>query len=324
MPPSNTPLAPETVARVRELSGRGWSLRRIAAELHIAATSAKKYLDRGPAPPSRPKAAPRLPDPAPEAGGPDLPEPVTFGSSPVKFDAPGKWLVMGDHHIPYHCPASIRAAVEDGKRFGATGVLLNGDVLDFYGLSRHYREPNKGRVKEEIEKGREFLAWLRSQFPHADLTFKLGNHDERMRRFLAERAPELFDLDDLQLDRLLRCDDTGTEVVGDKRVIMLGKLAVLHGHEYRGGGGVQPSRWLYLRTGDSALTNHFHRVDHYTFRTVSDREVGMWSVGCLCSLKAEYMPLNQWGNGWGLVEVFAGGQYAVTNRQRLRCGRVVG
>jgi predicted phosphodiesterase len=328
------PIPDATKARVRELAAEThprtkkplWSQAAIGAEVGISKASVCGILKAEPVggPVAAPVAGPaRMPDPAPEAGGPSLPDAIDFDSSAVVFDAPGKWVVMGDHHIPYHSPDAIRAAVDDARRFGATGVLLNGDVLDFYALSNHYREPDKGRVKDEIERGREFLRWLRSQFPGAAIQWKYGNHDERLRRYLAERAPELFDLDDLQLDRLMRAADVGVGVVGDKRVVMLGKLAVVHGHEYRGGGGVQPSRWLYLRTGDSTLTNHFHRTDHYTFRTVTDREVGMWSVGCLCHMKPAYMPLNQWSQGWALVEVSAGGRYTVTNRQRLQCGRVV-
>jgi predicted phosphodiesterase len=312
-----------------ELDARGrplWSAPEIGKKLGIGKTTVREALKAKPVggPSAAPGAGPaRMPDPAPEAGGPSLPEPENADLPRVAYDAPGKWLVIGDLHLPFHDPDAIRAAVDDGRRAGVSGVLVNGDMLDFYALSNHYREPDKGRVKDEIEKGRAFLHWLRSQFPTAQLSYKLGNHDERLRRYLAERAPELFDLDDLQLENLLRVRDHGVEVVGDKRVVMLGKLAVIHGHEYRGGGGVQPSRWLYLRTGDSALTNHFHRVDHYTFRTINDREVGMWSVGCLCHKSPAYLPLNQWGTGWAMVEVSAGGRYTVTNRQRLQCGRVV-
>lgn len=269
-----------------------------------------------------PAGEPELPEPVPEAGGAALPDSLAVETGPFVADGASRWLVMGDVHLPYHAPDAVRAAVADGKRFGADGVLLNGDVLDFYQLSRFSRDPSKARVKVELEQGREFLRWVRAQFPKARIVFKEGNHDERLRTFLADRAPEVFDLEDLDLRKLLRAGDVGCEWVADKRVVMVGKLPVIHGHEYRGGGGVQPSRWLYLRTGDTALTNHFHRTDHYTFRTITDREVGMWSVGCLCYLKPSYASLNQWTHGWATVEV-SGGGFTVANRQRLRDGRVV-
>lgn len=316
-------ISADQIAAIAACAARGMNKTDTAAELGINRGTVHKHWPSQPAAPSVPTAVPRLPDPVPEAGGPSLPEPVDVKYEPFVANDPARWLCIGDLHLPYHSPEAIKAAVDDGKRIGATGVLINGDMLDFYGLSNHYREPNKVRVKEEIEKGREFLRWLRSQFPHARILYKLGNHCERLRRYLAERAPEIFDLEDLHLHKLLRTENEGVEVIEDKRVVMLGKLAVIHGHEYRGGGGVQPSRWLYLRTGDSTLTNHFHRVDHYTFRTIGGREIGMWAVGCLCHMAPDYMPLNQWGAGWATIEVSAGGMFTVTNRQRLQSGRVI-
>ncbi len=313
------PLADDVVTRVRELLAQGWTHARIRAETGVSMGGISAIRNATPA--TGPE--PDLPEPLPEGGGAELPASLADSKPAFVADGATRWLVMGDIHLPYHAPEAVRAAVDDGKRFGADGVLLNGDTLDFYSLSHHYREPDKARVKVEIEQGRELLRWVRAQFPKARLVYKEGNHDERLRRYLAERAPEVFDLEDLHLPQLLKADAVGADWVGDKRVVMVGKLPVIHGHEYRGGGGVQPSRWLYLRTGGSAMTNHFHRTDHYTFRTITDVEVGMWSVGCLCYLKPSYLPLNQWSHGWALVEVSKDGGFTVQNRQRLKCGRVV-
>lgn len=265
----------------------------------------------------------RLPDPAPEAGGPSLPDACVLDYSPHIIDTVGVCGILGDVHIPYHDKPTIERWVDECKRSGAKTLLLNGDVLDCYQVSDHYRDPSKPRMREEIERGRQFLEYLRSQFPRTRIVFKEGNHDERFKRYLATRAPEVFDLEDVWLPNLLRASALGIEWVADKRVVMVGKLPVIHGHEYRGGGGVQPSRWLYLRTGDSALTGHFHRTDHYTYRTVTDKEIGMWSVGCACHLKPAYAPLNQWTHGYAMCEVGTGGEYHVHNRRILKDGRVV-
>jgi predicted phosphodiesterase len=194
-----------------------------------------------------------IPDPDEIAGGPSLPDPDSEVYEDYRVDSPGTWLVLSDTHIPYHDKRAIELAVAEGRRRSVVGVLLNGDILDFYQISRFSRDPSRPRVKSEIEKGRQFIAWLRSQFPRAMIVFKEGNHDERLRTYLADRAPELFDLDDLELSRLLRASDAGVEWVGDRRVVMLGKLPVIHGHEYQGSGGVMPSRWLFIRSWSSAL-----------------------------------------------------------------------
>lgn len=144
-----------------------------------------------------------------------------------------------------------------------------------------------------------------------------------MRSWLAERAPEIFDFDSVRLPSLLGLDQLGIEWIDDKRIVNLGKLPVVHGHEFKGWGGVMPARWLYLKTGATALCGHFHQPSYYTFRTLESKDVGCWSTGCACYLSPQWLPMNQWGHGYAIVEVGQGGQFAVNNRRLLRDGRVV-
>jgi hypothetical protein len=127
----------------------------------------------------------------------------------------------------------------------------------------------------------------------------------------------VFDLDDLHLPNVVRAGEQGVEWVGDKRVIRLGKLPVVHGHEFAGGGGVSPARWLYLRAGSSALCGHFHQTSEYGFRTLDGRPQRVWSAGCLSYLHPQYRPANQWNHGYALVELAADGTFQVTNRAVL-------
>ncbi len=310
-----------------------WSTQRLATELGCGKTTVGRHLrehkrenetQSAPVPiPPAPVRPARLPDPAPEAGGPAIPEPVDAEFESFDASAPGRWLVLSDVHIPYHDKRTIELAVAEAKRDAAVGVLLNGDTLDFYALSHHYREPDKLRAKEEIEKGRALLEWLRSQFPRARVVYKEGNHCERMRKYLANRAPEIFDLDELRLENLLRAPQCGVEWVMDGRPVMLGKLPVFHGHEFKGGGGVMPARWLLLRTFESAMVGHFHQPSMFTARTPTGREIGMWSLGCACHLKPAYLRNNQWANGWGMVTVHRDGEYEAASRRILKDGRVV-
>ena len=266
--------------------------------------------------------ATRLPAPAPEAGGPSLPAPCNVEYTSFSVDQAGWWGVISDIHIPYHDLRTIEKWVEECRQKNVAGLILNGDVLDFYQLSDFLRDPSMPRTKDEILKGRQLLEYLRSRFPKIPIVFKKGNHDERLEKYLFGRCPDLSEIEDFQLHSLLRAKEFGVDWVEDKRVVMLGKLPVIHGHEYRGGGGVMPARWLYLRTGASAVCGHFHQPSNYTFRTIEGREVGMWSTGCACYLSPAYMPLNQWSNGYAMVEISQGGGYSVHNRRLLKNGSV--
>lgn len=264
-----------------------------------------------------------LPAPAPEAGGPSLPEPFVTTWEPFDTEIPGVWAILSDLHIPYHDNRAILKAVGEAKDRNAVGLILNGDVFDFYQLSRFHKDPSKPRLIDEIEKGRQFFEWLRSQLPRARIIFKEGNHDARARTYIADRAAALFDLPECTMPGILRLQERGIEWVDDKRMVMLGKLSVAHGHEWPGGGGVMPARWLYLRTGASALIGHFHQPSHYTFRTLDEKEISCWSTGCACYLSPNFLPANQWAHGYAICTVRQDGHFAVENRRILRDGSVV-
>lgn len=315
-----------TDEQIADALKKGWGFDRIQSELKVGwrrIEKIKKRILEFPQTHPATTGPSFIPEPVPEAGGVTLPDPIVQDYLPYQVDAPGNWLVISDIHIPYHDKRTIETAVKESKQRSIKGIILNGDTLDFHQISRHYKEPDKGRTKEEILKGRQFLQWLRSQFPAARIIFKEGNHDERLKRYLGERAPEVFDLEEMYLPNLLHADKHGVEWVADKRVIELGKLCIVHGHEYAGGGGVMPARWLFIRAYSSAICGHFHQPSHYTAPTLDRREIGVWSLGCACYLYPAYMPQNKWRHGFAFAEMGQGGAFEVNNREILRNGQVV-
>lgn len=324
---SAPPLPPADQERIRQDYAATGCITTTARRLGYTRNTVRKYtLEAAPVVmPAAPRvtAEPVLPDPAPEAGGPALPDPVPLSYDPFVIDTAGHWGVLGDVHLPYHDKATVEAFVAECRHRAVTGVLLNGDILDCGECSDHYRNPGEPRLEEELTTGERFFAWLRSRLPGARIVYKEGNHEFRIPRYLANNAPALCNSKHVQLPKLLDLDRYGVEWVADKRVVQLGKLPVVHGHEFRGGGGVNPARWLFLRSVSTAMCNHFHRSSEH-FETGLDRRVhGVWSVGCACYLYPQYDPQNKWNWGYALVEVGQGGAFEVTNRKRLRDGRVV-
>ena len=246
-----------------------------------------------------------------------FPEPYQRDGSEFKIDTPGRWLVLSDLHIPAHNRQAIELAVEQGRREGVAGVLLNGDLMDAHEISDHDKDPSAPRYVREVELGGQFLQWLREQFPNARIVFKHGNHDERMDRYIFNRAPALFGLEAVTLRGLLHLEAVGVETVGDRRVVKIGKLHVVHGHEYKGGGGVNPARWLYLKARSVSMTGHFHRTSEHHAKDISGKYEAAWSTGCLCDLRPLYLPLNEWNHGWAIVEVSTDGGFGVRNMRML-------
>jgi len=235
---------------------------------------------------------------------------------PYKVYGPANVLVFSDVHIPYADARAVRTMFGWVKGQRISHVLLNGDIADFYGVSRWETNPLERNFPEEIRKVRKFLASVREKFPKAKIIYKLGNHEERYQKFLWQKAPEFLGLDDVSLPRLLRCDDLDITTIQDKRPILLGRLlTAVHGHEYvfQISNPVNAARGLFLRAKSHVIGGHFHQSSQHTERAITQKVIGAWSVGCLCDLHPEYRPLNNWNHGFAMVQITKTGGFTVQN-----------
>lgn len=249
----------------------------------------------------------------------DLPASIREVSSwgPVTVAGPGDRVgILSDIHAPYHDDEALAAALDAVAKVDPTVVILNGDTIDFYSVSRFERDPERRDLGREIEIGRGVLRHIRRRFRKARIIFKVGNHEERWRSYLIQHAADLLGLSEFQLPAVLHLPDERIEIVTDKRPLLVGKLPVLHGHEYKTGFAppVNPARGLFLRSKASALCGHFHQRSEHQERTLEGSIIATWSTGCLCQRAPAYMPLNNWSHGFATVTVSAGGLFHVENR----------
>lgn len=235
-------------------------------------------------------------------------------------------LILSDIHLPYHDLAALRAAINEGMAAEVKIVILNGDTLDFHHLSRFVRDPRLRRPKAELQCAHELLDTLGELFPKARKIWKDGNHDERWDIYLMQQAEEVFEVikEHASLDKLLRLADRGWEYVTDKRPIYLGKLPVIHGHEYPTPvlGPVNAARGLFLRAKGCALTGHHHQTSEHTEPNICGEIITTWSTGCLCGLSPAYARFNKSNHGAATVDLARSGDFRVRNF-RIREGAVL-
>ncbi len=219
--------------------------------------------------------------------------------------------VLSDIHIPYHDETAVVTAVDHLALRGIDTLLLNGDVVDFYQGSRFTRFPTKSGIKKELDMAKQFLGWLRGKFPDIEIVWKLGNHEERWYSYIAERAPEVFEICSNVWFDVVGAKDYGVTMIGDQAKIYAGKLLILHGHELGRGTAtpVNPARTLGLRALESGLIGHFHRTSENSMHTISGNSIVTASTGCLCYLHPDYARVNQWDHGFAVVTVETGGLY---------------
>jgi predicted phosphodiesterase len=259
---------------------------------------------------------PAATDPA-ERAWPSLPKPKAefdhWGA--VELSGDHRALVLSDIHLPYYDRGALAVALEMGRRRDATLVLLNGDVADHYAVSHWQNDPRRRDFRAEVESVQQFLAALREGFPKARVVWKLGNHEERLERYLVAKAPELLGLQVLDMGGLYGCAGRGVELVRDMKPVKLGKLFVVHGHEYRFAiqNPVNPARGLFLRAKTLALCGHFHQTSQHSERNLEQSVVSTWSTGHLGEPHPAYRPLNNWNHGFAFVETNSAGAFEVEN-----------
>ena len=249
----------------------------------------------------------------------NLPESDEQANEPLMIQEAGVYALLSDIHVPYHNVQALEIAFDYMKQHTLKGIILNGDILDFYQLSRYSKDPRKRSFADELEAGYALLCIMAEQFG-CKITYKIGNHEERYEHFMAARAPELLGVAAFKIEELLHTDTIGAEVVKDKRMIKLGKLSVLHGHEFGQSifSPVNPARGYYLRAKASVICGHNHQTSNHVENNLEGDIVSTWSTGCLSELKPAYMPYNKWNHGFAMVEVFDDGTYEVENLKIIK------
>lgn len=229
-------------------------------------------------------------------------------------------LILSDIHVPFHDMDAMEAAVSFGKKEGATVVLLNGDAADFHAISRWETDPRERRFAEEIETMQKMLHWIRAEFPTQRIIWKKGNHEERWESYMIQKAPELLSLPHFQFAEVFEADEHQIEIVGDMRPIEVGKLLVIHGHEYKFAisNPVNPARGLYLRAKTSALCGHHHLRSEHQEKDLREKQHTTYSTGCLCQTLYKHSPINNHSQGFAFVTTEDDGAWHVQNLKVIK------
>lgn len=233
-----------------------------------------------------------------------------------------KLAVLSDIHVPYHSMSALECALDKIYEEKPDAILLNGDTVDFYGLSRFQKDPRKRSVAHELQALNEFLDILK-QF-EAKIIYKLGNHCERYEHYLQHKAPELLGISDFKFENLLKAGERKMDVVGEKRIIKANKLNIIHGHEYPSVfSPVNIARGLYMKGKVSAMQGHNHQTSEHTETDMNGKSVTAWSLGCLSELNPAYMPLNKWNHGFAIVDLSDNGEDFHVNNYRIHKGKIL-
>ena len=236
-------------------------------------------------------------------------------------------FVLSDVHCPFEDKSVCRMALAFIREHRPATVHLLGDIADFYSVSRFVKDPaRKEDLQADLDVTRDFLAKVRDAAPSARIIYSEGNHEFRLRRYLASEAKALAMLRDLRLERLLNFDSLRIRFQPQDRPYRVGSLLFTHGQLVRKWSAAS-ARGHFEKYGCCVLTGHTHRMGAFYHRDINDTYAA-WENGCLCNLNPDYITAPDWQHGWSIVwsqrDYFHVEQVAVVKGKYCYHGKVYG
>lgn len=198
-------------------------------------------------------------------------------------------IVLSDLQLPYHDERAIAAVCNllSDRAGDVAEVHQIGDFFDFTGISRWVDGTlAESGLQAELDASASVQADLSSAFP-GKKTRILGNHDDRLRKYIATKAKGFTGLRALDFDALTEAARYGWVTVPEPYRVAPGVESV-HGLSVRSKAGYTAHAHLE-RIDSHVIHGHTHRAA-LVYRTVGDRTRWAMEVGCLMDrAKATYV-----------------------------------
>ena len=209
-------------------------------------------------------------------------------------------LFVSDIHCPYQDKSALRAMYNFMDWWKPQEVIILGDLVDFYAISRFSRDPERVlKLQEELDESVKILNQIREHAGKISIYFLRGNHEDRLKKYLWSKAQELSGLRALRLEELLEFDRLKIHYE-DKNQIRYGCVIIKHGTLIRKFAGYT-AKGEFEKNGMSGVSGHSHRLSQY--RHTNEADSYIWTeAGCLCQLNADYLDgtTPNWNQGFAI------------------------
>lgn len=197
-------------------------------------------------------------------------------------------IIISDIHVPYNNKKATKTALEYIKQEKPRYLVINGDAIDFYSISRYSRDPHRRlALQDELLGFSAFLDDVDDAAPEAEKIFVLGNHEIRWIKYLREHAVEFEGVRQFKLSEILEFGKRGIHVApaGFK---FSDSCYIIHGDGLFGSrAGQTATKWVD-RYMASCVVGHIHRLAIVHRRTAAkDRLFGV-EAGTLSLLDPMY------------------------------------
>lgn len=219
----------------------------------------------------------------------------------------GTIAICSDIHFPFQDDKAVEAFIQFTKEVHPEYIILAGDIIDCYKLSRFTKGEGRNPY-EEIQICRDFLGKLRKENPNAIIYYIIGNHCTRLQTYILSKAPELACLIE-DIFSIMKVEDFN--IKGCSEIIFNNDFIITHGKLLGNKAGLSAIKELE-RHYISGASGHCHRLAHYITRKAG-RKFEWLETGCLCDLNPEYTQDPDWTQGFVIVKYKSG------RRKMARC-----
>lgn len=192
-------------------------------------------------------------------------------------------VFVSDIHVPYDDPAAVKATLALIESVQPHRVVLNGDIADFFQLSRFNKSLERiDLLQDEIDAANAIRRAVREAAPNAVLDETQGNHDHRIISYVEANARALTSLRALDPAALFGYGELEINWHPGAGFLLRPNFLVKHGDVVRGEAGATAKAEL-LKAGISGISGHTHRLATYR--------------------RAGYGPPRQWTEQGGLMRL---------------------
>lgn len=214
-------------------------------------------------------------------------------------------LIIPDCHHPSVDTKAWDLVLKVGLNERIDTLVIIGDFGDFAAVTSHAKNHRQRATMlcEELFACNAALAQL-DEIKATTRIFVMGNHEDRLSRYINERCPELHGMHGTNIETALQLKDRGYKVVPYRSHMF--HEGVYYTHD-TGTAGLNAHRTSLQRYQRDVVIGHTHRIGFETKRTITGLPITGYMCGWLGDADkcAGYMhaasSATDWCHGFGMV-----------------------
>ena len=131
-----------------------------------------------------------------------------------------------------------------------------------------------------------------------------------------QKSKELVGVKEFELKNIIK-KRADCEIITDNVTVVINNNPFVHGHEFGRTvfSPVNAARGLFMQAKHSAVKGDCHTTSEHTEPDIFGKIMTTYSVGCLCGLTPQWLPLNKWNHGVAAQDNKKDGTYSFINKK---------